>query len=156
VRTGVWPTNAPTWIAVPRASIAPRNSPNDSNGHSAPALVEDDLGQRLSGDVGAGGVVHHPNLLAAPDPLRQLVERDVTALFGVVKLPALVSLDQAHHFGHPSALGCNAAVRQSRTIYTAVRQSGQALCRGAASDASASRFDRVPAAARGIGAVRNR
>ena len=74
------------------------------------AFVEDHLGEGLGGHVEAGGVVHHPHLLPGANPGRQLLERDVAALLGVVELATLVALDQPDHRLLPRAPA--AAARQ--------------------------------------------
>ena len=76
---------------------------------AATPLLEDDLGEHLRGDVGAGAVVHHLHVLAGANPLRQLVERDVAAFFRVVELAALVALDQTVHRGDLSLVACRIA-----------------------------------------------
>ena len=64
---------------------------------AAPPLLENDLGEHLSGDIGAGAVVDDFDVLADANPLRQLIERDIAALLGVVELAALVAFDQSVH-----------------------------------------------------------
>jgi hypothetical protein len=66
-------------------------------GGAAAPLVEDDLGEGLRGHVAAGGIVDHSHRLTLAYPARDLLERDVAALLGVVELAAFVALDEPDH-----------------------------------------------------------
>jgi hypothetical protein len=63
----------------------------------APIVVlEEGLGQHLGGDILAGGAVQDLDLLALADPLGDLLQGDIAALFGVVELPASASIALDH------------------------------------------------------------
>jgi hypothetical protein len=68
-------------------------------------IFENDLGEGHRGEIVAGGGVDHRDLLAGPDHLLQLFERDVPALLGVVELAVRVPLDDVGHALSPDPAG---------------------------------------------------
>src|SRR5690606_21465539 len=79
-------------------------------------------GQGLGGHVLPAGIVENLNLLSLAHPGRQLLERNVAALLGVVELAAFIAFDDAYHRRHPSLA---AALRRAGVFSCAAKASAQ-------------------------------